>query len=352
MPAFVEDVFKFGEKVLDKLTFPVDDGVWVVYPSAGYGKRSGFEAGVMPVYSWRENGFENRKVNTLALLMQGSVKGDFRFMNDIEYFHKDKWRVDSRIDWFKGYDIYRKLNSNNSVDDKTRYSLKRRGASAEFLTRLSFSSGVHIGGELYAYHYDLDISDITTNVKGLYGGFVSGIGPVFMYDSRNHNLAPSSGFFLRGGVLVYDNLWFSDFDFVEYYFDIRQFNSVLGNSVLGFQYIYNYTSNDAPFFKLPELGGKDRMRGIGYSRWIVDKHIQMVRGELRFPVWWRFGGVFFTETGFAGDSFSAIYDDLMLTCGLGLRFRIHPREPLNIRFDAGFTSDGQSGFFVTLREAF
>ncbi len=126
----------------------------------------------------------------------------------------------------------------------------------------------------------------------------------------------------------------------------------MGRTVLAFQSLWEYSDPGTPFFMLPQLGGKDRLRGIGHSKSVVDHSAWLLRGELRVPVWWRFGAVLFSEVGQSANQLSLSRKELISSNGIGLRFRILPDEPLNIRIDAGWSSEGHQGLFISLKEAF
>jgi hypothetical protein len=100
------------------------------------------------------------------------------------------------------------------------------------------------------------------------------------------------------------------------------------------------------------LGGKERLRGIGHPLRETGNAVWMARAELRQFIWWRFGGVVFAGVGQAAPDYQSPFSNSVASVGGGVRFRMLPDDPLNVRFDFGVSSMGTTGFFVSLKEAF
>jgi hypothetical protein len=342
----------FGEKVLDLLTWEKGRRVFVIYPAGGYSARTGLEMGIMPVLSWKNKPKVNRQQehsNTLSTSCQVSTQGMVELQSELEWIPTKLWQVRLKTEWMRINDRLW-LPGTNGVGME--YATRQVGVAGEILHQVG--NHVYAGLALQADYFDFsDWADdpASKTVYGRQGGLVAGLGPVFLIDHRNHLLYPTKGTYLKLSSVIHASGLASEYEFQNYRVDARTFFP-WGNMVLASQVLWEYTPGEVPFFMLPKLGGKERLRGIGHSQRIVDRNIWLMQSELRLPLWWRFGAVAFAGLGQAADQPSWNMDELIYSGGAGLRFRMLPREPLNIRFDLGIASRGMSGFFISLREAF
>jgi outer membrane protein assembly factor BamA len=345
----------FGERVLDLLTWQRDNKVVVIYPAGGYSSRTGLEAGIMPVYSWKNNSDNGRptgRPNTLMATIQLSTNGMVELRSELDWFSSAAWQIRLKTDFVKINDRLWLPSDFDSSDEGIKYESRRLGGAIQLL--YGISGKLNAGATLQIYNFTFRQWPNELNLKsveGLKGGLVFGIGPVLMFDSRDHILYPRRGNYLSCAAVINAPLFGGDYQFSNYMVDLRNFIS-LQNKVVASQLLWEYAPNDVPFFMLPKLGGKERLRGIGHSQRIVNNSVWLARSELRFPLWWRFGAVAFVGLGQASEMPLFNLNEIIYSGGAGLRFRILPDEPLNIRLDAGLASHGLSGFFISLKEAF
>ncbi|TCO07095.1 BamA/TamA family outer membrane protein [Natronoflexus pectinivorans] len=345
-------LIQFGEKLLNYLTFENEKYVLVIYPSGGYSQRTGLEAGIMPVISWMDaNSIHQHqtRINTLSASLQVSTKKMFEIKSDLEWFISENWQMHSKFSYLSLNDRYWDAHSNESFFENIEFKLRRINWEAQIHRQLP--RHLHAGIITSILNQNNNWQTEFPQVSGLKGGFIAGTGPSFLFDSRNHVLFPRQGWFITTSGIFHHQMLGSDFDFNKWLTDVRYYAN-RGKSTFAFQYFTEYVTGDVPFFSLPNLGGTDRLRGTGHSRRIIDNSIQFIRAEFRTPLWWRFGFVAFAEAGVAGNAFRVDLEDAITSFGGGLRFRILPDEPLNIRFDVGFSSDGHNGMYISLKEAF
>jgi len=193
----------------------------------------------------------------------------------------------------------------------------------------------------------------TNRPRGVEGGNVSGFGPMAVFDNRNNVFTPSEGYFIEAASLFAFGGLGSDFNFSKFSLDARKFIA-LGKkkrSVLGLNAYGEFTRGDIPFFQLSYLGGSKKMRGYLEGRF-RDKHYAMLQAEYRFPLFWRFGGVAFASTGGIASEVGEVFNNLRFAYGGGVRFLLNENEGVNIRIDYGIGAKGNSGFYLTIGEAF
>lgn len=362
--SMLDKVSGFGELVIDQLTFPTEKGVFAIYPSGGYSSRTGLEFGIMPIYSWDNPALPVGIVNTLTSTVQISTKGMIEVSGELEWYLSADRLVRGQLEWLRLNDKYWGLWSAQEIPETEYRSDRIMGELSFFQT---FGKGLYAGINAKAGHYNISSvnsqetsgeSDSTggpansgiTSYGADAGTFVA-FGPSMLYDSRNHVLAPTRGTYVNTTVTFYDKGFGSDFSFTNYLADFRCFVP-LGQSVLGFQGLWEYSNGTVPFFMMPQLGGKERLRGIGHSNRVIDNSVLLVRSEVRRHLWWRIGGVLFAGAGQASGRPELKVGQLIYSGGAGLRFRLLPDEPLNVRLDAAVSSEGFHGIFISLREAF
>jgi outer membrane protein assembly factor BamA len=349
---FFSGISHLGERIIDLLTFEKDDKVLVIYPAGGYSPRGGLSFGVMPVYSWYNVGIDKHmgKPNTISGSLLFSTQGMVDVSTELERFFGMNWQMTARFDYLKITDRFWGIYSQTDQFIGMHYQSVRMGGQAELLKGINERFFGGVSTSFYSYTFN-DLDDDLSRIQGFNGGFVGGAGPLVLYDSRDHVLWPKHGLYIKGGVVFFPESDVGDYRFSTASVDFRFFRPA-GNGVIALQALWDGSFGDVPFFSMPQLGGKDRLRGVGHSQRIIDKNVLLARGEWRIPVWWRIGAVFFGEMGQASNQVKINHVKMIYSGGAGLRFRILPDEPLNIRVEVGVANGGHHGFFISLKEAF
>ena len=190
------------------------------------------------------------------------------------------------------------------------------------------------------------------NVAGKTPYFIAGLGFSLTYDDRANAFSPNKGTFAQVYFNHFDKYLGSDFIYSNIVVDARKYFSINKN-VLALQGYYSGNLGDEiPIRSLASLGGSSRMRGY-YEGRFRDKQMIVLQSEARLPVYKRFGAVVFGGLGDVGKTIGDFsLSDLKYTYGAGLRFAVNKTERLNIRIDYGFASNGSSGLYFQLGEAF
>ena len=339
----------FGEKVLDLVTWERRGRTLVLYPSGGFSPRNGLEVGVTPVLSWRSD--LAAKLNTLTLGVEGSTGGMLQFQGEYECFFNESWQSRGKISWNRRQDQFWPSEQSGY------WTFDRREimAEGEWLRRVSSNlwAGVVLQGSSDKIRDFEGPEGALPTIVGREGGTLLGGGPLLLFDSRNRMLAPQKGLLLRAHYLVFGPARLGDFRFDQWTLDGRCYLPLAElKSVVAFQVLTEWAGEGVPFYQAPFLGGKDRLRGIGHPLRSMGHAVWMARGEYRQPIWWRLGAAVFAGAGRAASDFHDPFSHLTGSVGAGLRFRLLPHDPLNVRMDYGVSSLGDSGFFISLKEAF
>ncbi|MGQ1946847.1 hypothetical protein ACT3CD_07070 [Geofilum sp. OHC36d9] len=341
---WLERMAGLGEKVLESVTYENKRHVFVIYPAGGYSRRSGLEVGVMPVFGWYP--LKSKTLNTISFSPQISTNGMVELRSEVELY-LDKWRWFVKTEYLKMPEKYWGIYSAPAVFDGVTYDSRNIKGETELFRKIGHHwlmgiSAMAGSWRFSAWQYGPDEWPVF-----LQEGRLVGFGPVLLFDSRDHPLFPHCGIYFKSSWL-----YFAGDDFSDFLTDLRYYVS-LNRNVLALQGLMEWTpGNSIPYYMLPELGGKYRLRGIDNPKRVVDKSVWLLRGELRMPLWWRLSAVMFAEAGGAGSRFLSDVGTPVLSAGGGLRFRMLPHEPLNIRMDVAVASGGLYGMTISLKEAF
>lgn len=194
---------------------------------------------------------------------------------------------------------------------------------------------------------EVDDVDIDTPVE-LTDNDAAGLMVNLTYDSRDYVLNPYTGWFLQLEMAHYfDKL--SDNEFSTY-------NTVLSNyidlepvpGVLAWQVKGAFTDGDVPWNYLPRIGGASNLRGYIEGRY-RDKQALYSQVEYRLPIYGRTGMVTWVGAASSADQVNQIGRDILMSYGVGYRFRIKDRVNLRLDYAIG---ENESMVYFNVNEAF
>jgi len=115
---------------------------------------------------------------------------------------------------------------------------------------------------------------------------------------------------------------------------------------------FNNAVGNVPFYALPKLGGQYRMRGFYEGRY-VDNAYFTLQMAWRQCFWWKFGFVVFADMGTVAPSPEKYQmSQMKYSFGVGLRYLFNEKEGVNLRMDLGITTEGDTGVYFGIGEAF
>jgi outer membrane protein assembly factor BamA len=189
------------------------------------------------------------------------------------------------------------------------------------------------------------------SIGGSEGGNVSGLGGIFIWDSRDDVFFPTKGMFFQAAANLFFPQLGSDYRFNQVSFDFRQYFPVLTGHVLAFQEYIHSVTGTVPFQRMPILGGPWQMRGYILGRF-RDNHSMALQAEYRMPLVWKLGMVGFICTGSVAESLQKLrLGEFKWAGGVGIRFRLKEEFSTNVRLDFGFAR-GSFGVYAMINEAF
>ncbi len=329
-----------------------------VYPAFGYQPETSFQLGVVSVIVFKggddsQTEFVRRSSVTPFILytFRNQLLSEF----ELEYYFRNGFNLNTETGFYNFPDSFYGIGNDNDPDLFERYTNQYFYSNGQLFKPMN--SRVFVGIS-YDFQYnelkDVEETDrlIAENVNGIRGGTLFGMGAVIKHDSRDNAIYPTKGSFFTAQATP---VFLGDYRYVDYRMDFRKFLSIVSDkNIVGFQLNANLTSgNDVPFYKLPQLGGGSRLRGIAHSNLYRDKQALFGQVEYRRHLFWRFGGVAFAGIGDVAEDFGDFeMSELKYVVGVGGRFAAIESQRLNFRVDMGIARGGQLGFYVGMREAF
>ncbi len=197
-----------------------------------------------------------------------------------------------------------------------------------------------------------DNSELINNeVVGSNGGNTSGLGILMIVDHRDNIFYPTMNGFFKFRVIFNGSNFGSDFIYNRFVVDFRRYFNLGNSHIIAGQIYSEATSGDVPFFKLPALGGSQKMRGYFLGRFRDEVYLTW-QIEYRKIIWKRFGAVAFFGMGDVGNKFRHLnLTQFKYSYGFGLRYVFDEKEGLNVRMDIGF-GENTNGIYFSLEEAF
>ncbi len=186
---------------------------------------------------------------------------------------------------------------------------------------------------------------------GAEGGSILGFGLDLTWDSRDNIFFPNKGGYQYFKFMYYPPA-FDDYNFLDVELDVRHYWAIKEDQVFAANVYLRSVSGDVPFYKVPALGGSQRMRGYFHGRY-RDNAYAMLQAEYRQYFWRKFGFVVFAGLGNVSERL-VDYDlgSMNYSFGGGLRFKFNEEQKINLRMDIGIGQDGNTGIYFGIEEAF
>lgn len=178
----------------------------------------------------------------------------------------------------------------------------------------------------------------------------SGFGPRATFDSRDHDMNPSSGVLVDLRANFADEAFGSDFDYQTYELSANTYRRA-GRGVLALRGLACQVSGSTPLFDLCLYGSSGDLRGYEAGRY-RDRTMLLAQAEYRFPLAGRFGAVVFAGTGKVARSFEDMGDEPSLpSVGAGVRWLASEKARVNLSVDVARGRDS-TGVYVYVKESF
>ena len=183
------------------------------------------------------------------------------------------------------------------------------------------------------------------------GGTLLGFGVDLTWESRDNIFFPNSGGYQYFKFLYYAPV-LDDFKYIDIELDVRHYWAIKEDQVIAANFYLKSVSGDVPFYRVPALGGSQRMRGYFHGRY-RDNTYAMMQAEYRQYFWRKFGFVVFGGLGNVSDRLVDYdFSTMKYSFGGGLRYLFNKKQKINLRMDIGIGQDGNRGIYFGIEEAF
>ena len=315
----------------------------------------GYGALVIPVYNFGQDSLTRNSNGQLLAYYTQKKQAAVQFTYTI-FTNAERYNISGDISYYDFAILYYGTGNKNTLADSSLISYKLLFFQNRVLRKIK--NHVFLGAQVQVNQIkDLEFKNQDSKLRQrpteeLNGSVASGLGPAFLFDSRNNPLNTTRGLYLEAGTLFNHRILGSEFNFTRYTLDIRKFLPLSTHQVLAFQGVGTFSSGKVPFREMAMLGGGKIMRGFYFGRF-RDRQLVALQSEYRHQLFNRLGLVAFASAGKVGHQGT----DLGLTqvkcaAGAGLRLMLNRKERLNIRIDYAVGTDKANGFYFAIGEAF
>lgn len=214
-----------------------------------------------------------------------------------------------------------------------------------------FNFGLIISGDWFKM-LELEEESLleSQKVAGFNGMKYLGLGPAFVYDSRDNSYFPRSGFLISGQYQHFIELANDYYKFQKWQASIANYQR-LGKGVFATEIGAEFNSGDIPFVQFAGLGGTKVLRGY-YADRFRDRNALYIQKEYRY-VPKRVGFTLFSSLGWVyPEAKGWTISETVWAGGAGFRYQLQKNRKLNLRLDMAVNQLGGLNFYFTVLEAF
>jgi len=329
------------------------------YPQFSYADDTGFLAGVISYSRFQFKDFPKHiPKQKVTIQTVYTSKKQLSLMLEPFLFTKDGlYEFETEFTYRHFPSEFYEIGNTNFNAESEKYTSQR--FSVDFIVKRKINNSWFLLGLAEFYKSDLTKTQNDGILKeklvpGSEPFSLVGLGSGLMYDTRNSTTYPTSGELIKFEFNGYNNLFGSDYNFMQFQFVASKYLSLAENHTLAISSNLVFTDDIAPFQKLPHLG--DQLRAFP-DEIFINKKSYTLRSEYRvFPfsskILKRLGFVLFFESGeVASEITSFSINNLRCSYGGGLRFTVFKEDRFNLRLDIGFCQENSS-FEISGGEAF
>jgi outer membrane protein assembly factor BamA len=198
------------------------------------------------------------------------------------------------------------------------------------------------------------LTDLLPPILGDFGVEVEQLtyGPVLEWDTVDDTIYPSSGQRLRYVARKGEGLNGFDADFWRQTVSLDAYAPFGERIVLAGKALACRVDGDAPFFSLCGVGVTDGLRGYAAGLFF-DNALASVQSELRVRATGRIGMTLFGGASSIAPTFEEMDgDDILAAGGVGLRYRLSQKFPLDFSVDGAWNADGEFSTYVYVGQNF
>jgi hypothetical protein len=181
---------------------------------------------------------------------------------------------------------------------------------------------------------------------------IASAGLTLDWDRRDNSDYPGTGFRLQAEALHSEVLNGLQRTYWKGSSKLDGYRSFGADTVLALRGTLCAAEENTPFFDQCSLGATDNFRGFNSTQFL-DLRSFSLQAEIRRRLSKRWGAVGFAGTGWTGSSVSALTDGGSHSAfGLGARYRVSKKFPVDFSVDASRNSDGEDLLYIYVGQRF
>lgn len=178
-------------------------------------------------------------------------------------------------------------------------------------------------------------------------------GPTVDFDYRDDSVYATEGYHVSfsGNYNKMESIT-GNKDYTKAVLKYDAYTSLENEMVIATRAVGCSVSENTPFFEKCGLGSVDSFRGFAFGE-VLDDNLLSFQTELRGRLTKRFGYAFFAGLGAAVDEFGNMgRDDIRTSGGLGLRFRLSEKFPMDFSVDYAKADTGDDAIYIYVGQRF
>lgn len=323
-----------------------------IFPFVNYDSDAGFGYGAKAFL------FNQFKMNeSFDLILYNSTKGErwYRFVFSIMDIQRRQGQtyplaLDLIVDYDKwinyryyGVEYFYERDSLTNYETYTREPFEISSILSKGFTKWIVASAGLMYKTISSYNFDEngELKNAEVDFNNKYIVTLSILASI-KWDSRNNFINPDNGLVIQLNADYAPELFFTNEDYFKLvltfqnYFILLKPKIILASRLIG-QIIF---PDNVPIQLQLPIGGNNTLRGLPQDRYLSASTL-IINNEIRFPIWWRFGGIVGLDVGCTGlttdhEFWNPQLSGWIVNPVLGLRFFM---DNFIVRFDVGFGSE-------------
>lgn len=179
------------------------------------------------------------------------------------------------------------------------------------------------------------------------------LGMVVNYDSRDNTRYPHKGALAEADFTVVPEWLGSEQGYYSLALQANGYQQLKPGRILALRAYGRFTPEDTPYVGLSTLGQRSDLRGYTAGEKVAENLIS-TQAEYRwmFKPKWGVVGFAGVATLYDGGVDNVNSDNIYYSGGVGLRYVLHKENRVNFRVDFAWGEDDDSGYYVSMAEAF
>jgi len=360
-PNIVNKLINYGKKKYEKIA--TSDRLLIPFPIITRQPETGWVAGAGIDYYFKPRDSAVAAVTRPSYIYAAITYSQLKqLQTDLQwqiFTPANKYYLKGQISFLDNYDRFWGIGNRSPEKNLSEYTFNRTRIQLRGMRQIAPS--VYVGAVAQADWYfkvnwfNLNDAINLDSLSGSGENRLIGVGPSFLYDSRDNPYSPRKGWYTEFQTNFFLPALGSEFGFERILLDLRKYIP-LGkkiNHLVAIQNIWNFSvGSDIPFRELGRLGSSMIMRGYFNGRF-KDRHMVEAQAEYRFPVWNIISGATFFSMGRVaaqpGELFGGKFH---YSYGLGPRITVNKKQRISLRVDIAFNEFGQTEFYARFFEAF